>query len=221
MAAACSPAGALPCCPLTVLLGWPRHRADHHAARRGPVRRRAPVQQDAAQVRGADPEVLRQAGQFRASPQQRAGHGEGLLRLPEPGHLGGLRDRLAFAHVHLRQVGAADGYAVPVPRHDHWHKVLDGDALKPIADEVAKKADVMILGYAGGGVRNLIVNKPVRNMKDLKGLKHPGHGRTGPDPDVPDHGRVAVRHRLHRNLQRDPDRRHPGRGKRSARAWSR
>ena len=53
---------------------------------------------------------------------------------------------------------------------DHWHKVLDGDALKPIADEVAKRADVMILGYAGGGVRHLIVNKPVHNMQELKGL---------------------------------------------------
>ena len=28
----------------------------------------------------------------------------------------------------------------------------------------------MILGYAGGGIRNLIVNKPVRNMQELKGL---------------------------------------------------
>jgi len=53
---------------------------------------------------------------------------------------------------------------------DHWHKVLNGDALKPIADEVAKRADVLILGYAGGGIRNLIVNKPVRNMQELKGL---------------------------------------------------
>ena len=53
---------------------------------------------------------------------------------------------------------------------DQWHKVLDSDALKPIADEVGKRADVMILGYAGGGTRNLIVNKPVRNMQELKGL---------------------------------------------------
>src|SRR5690349_16336961 len=52
-----------------------------------------------------------------------------------------------------------------------WRKVLQADMLKPIADEVAKKADVMILGYAGGGVRNLIVNKPVHNMAELKGLK--------------------------------------------------
>jgi TRAP-type C4-dicarboxylate transport system substrate-binding protein len=52
-----------------------------------------------------------------------------------------------------------------------WRKVLDQDLLKPLADEVARKADVLILGYAGGGVRNLIVNKPVRNMAELKGLK--------------------------------------------------
>ncbi len=53
---------------------------------------------------------------------------------------------------------------------EHWHKVLDGDALKPIADEVAAKADVMLVGYAGGGTRNLIVNKPVTNLAELRGL---------------------------------------------------
>lgn len=53
---------------------------------------------------------------------------------------------------------------------DHWNKVLDGDALKPIADEIAEKADVMLIGYAGGGTRNLIVKKPITNMEQLKGL---------------------------------------------------
>jgi tripartite ATP-independent transporter DctP family solute receptor len=53
----------------------------------------------------------------------------------------------------------------------HWNKVLDADLLKPIADEIAQKADVMLIGYAGGGVRNIFVNKPVHNMQDLKGLK--------------------------------------------------
>src|SRR4051812_1885066 len=53
----------------------------------------------------------------------------------------------------------------------HWNKVLDADLLKPIADEVAKKADVMLIGYAGGGVRNIFANKPLRTMADLKGLK--------------------------------------------------
>ena len=54
---------------------------------------------------------------------------------------------------------------------DHWNKVLDADLLKPIADEIAQKADVMLIGYAGGGVRNIFVNKPVRNLAELKGLK--------------------------------------------------
>ncbi|WP_119418684.1 TRAP transporter substrate-binding protein [Desertibaculum subflavum] len=53
----------------------------------------------------------------------------------------------------------------------HWNKVLDQDVLKPIADEIAQKADVMLIGYAGGGVRNVFANKPVRNMAELKGLK--------------------------------------------------
>ena len=53
----------------------------------------------------------------------------------------------------------------------HWNKVLDSDVLKPIADEVAQKAEVMLIGYAGGGTRNIFANKPVRNLNDMKGLK--------------------------------------------------
>jgi tripartite ATP-independent transporter DctP family solute receptor len=53
----------------------------------------------------------------------------------------------------------------------HWNKVLDQDVLKPVADEIAKKAEVMLIGYAGGGTRNIFVNKPVRNLAEMKGLK--------------------------------------------------
>jgi len=53
----------------------------------------------------------------------------------------------------------------------HWNKVLDADLLKPIADEIAQKADVMLIGYAGGGTRNIFANKPVRNLQEMKGLK--------------------------------------------------
>ncbi len=51
---------------------------------------------------------------------------------------------------------------------DHWNKVLDSDALQPVADDVLEKADVHLIGYAGGGTRNLIVNKPVSSMQDIQ-----------------------------------------------------
>src|SRR5690606_23554152 len=46
---------------------------------------------------------------------------------------------------------------------DHWHKVMDSDALDPIAEDILKTADVRLIGYAGGGTRNIIANKPVTN----------------------------------------------------------
>ncbi len=55
--------------------------------------------------------------------------------------------------------------------HDQMNKVIAQDILKPIADEIAQKADVMLIGYGGGGVRNIFANKPIRNMAEMKGLK--------------------------------------------------
>lgn len=54
---------------------------------------------------------------------------------------------------------------------DHWNKVLDADTFKPIADEIAQRADVMLIGYAGGGVRNIFSNKPASSLADIKSLK--------------------------------------------------
>src|SRR5215203_5712878 len=45
------------------------------------------------------------------------------------------------------------------------------DVLKPVADEIATKADVMLIGYAGGGTRNIFANKSAKNLAELKGLK--------------------------------------------------
>jgi len=54
---------------------------------------------------------------------------------------------------------------------DHWNKVLStGEALKPIYDDVLAKADVMMIDYGGGGIRNIVGKKPVRNMAELKNL---------------------------------------------------
>jgi len=53
---------------------------------------------------------------------------------------------------------------------DHWNKVLDSDALQPIVDDLVERADVHLIGFAGGGTRNLIVNRPISNMAELAGL---------------------------------------------------
>lgn len=52
---------------------------------------------------------------------------------------------------------------------DHWNKVLStGEALKPVYDDLASRADILMVGYAGGGVRNIVGKKPVSNMAELK-----------------------------------------------------
>lgn len=53
---------------------------------------------------------------------------------------------------------------------DHWNKVMEQDALAPLAQDVLEQANVRLIGYAGGGTRNLIVNKPVTTMGELEGL---------------------------------------------------
>src|SRR5258705_546979 len=62
----------------------------------------------------------------------------------------------------------------------HWNKVLDADLLKPVADEINEKAEVMLIGYAGGGTRNIFVNKPLKDLQDaiIKAGKEAGaYGR--------------------------------------------
>ena len=54
---------------------------------------------------------------------------------------------------------------------EHWNKVLDADLLKPVADEINEKAEVMLIGYAGGGVRNIFVNKPMGSSPRSRGSR--------------------------------------------------
>ena len=53
----------------------------------------------------------------------------------------------------------------------HWNKVLDADLLKPIADEVAQKGEVMLIGYAGGGVRNILPTSLPATSQSLRASK--------------------------------------------------
>lgn len=53
----------------------------------------------------------------------------------------------------------------------HMEAVVNKGILKPIADEVEKKAGVRLIGYGGGGVRNLFANKALKNVAEIKALK--------------------------------------------------
>jgi TRAP-type transport system periplasmic protein len=53
----------------------------------------------------------------------------------------------------------------------HMNAVVEKNLLKNIADEVEKRAEVRLIGYAGGGVRNIFANKAMKNVAELKGLK--------------------------------------------------
>src|SRR5205823_2707727 len=54
---------------------------------------------------------------------------------------------------------------------EHMNKVVEAGILAPVADEIATKAEVVLIGYAGGGVRNIFANKPLKNIADLKALQ--------------------------------------------------
>jgi tripartite ATP-independent transporter DctP family solute receptor len=54
---------------------------------------------------------------------------------------------------------------------DHWNTVLSSDAFAPLEKELLDNADIMIIGYTGGGVRNLVSAEPIGNLDELKGHK--------------------------------------------------
>lgn len=53
----------------------------------------------------------------------------------------------------------------------HWKAVTSGPVAKQLSDQAADKAGVMILGYFGGSVRNLVSRKPIVSLDDMKYLR--------------------------------------------------
>lgn len=54
---------------------------------------------------------------------------------------------------------------------DHWNAVLSSDVLAPLEAELLAKADIQVIGYAGGGVRNLASAAAITNIDELTGHK--------------------------------------------------
>lgn len=54
---------------------------------------------------------------------------------------------------------------------EHRNRVLDSDLFQSIGDDVVKKANIRMIGYAGGASRSIISNYPISNMDELQGFK--------------------------------------------------
>jgi len=92
---------------------------------------------------------------------------------------------------------------------NHWNKVLDADLLKPVAEEIKPEGRGDADRLRGGGTRNIFVNKPVRNLQEMKASRCACRvRRSGRRPSRDRYG--ADRDRLQRGLQRHPERRHLG-----------
>ena len=52
---------------------------------------------------------------------------------------------------------------------EHWDAVLASDAFAPLEAELKEAAGIVIVGYHGGGVRNLASAEPITNMEELAG----------------------------------------------------
>lgn len=53
---------------------------------------------------------------------------------------------------------------------DHWNKSLDAGVFEPISENIRKKG-VRFIGYGGGGVRSLILNKPIYTTEELPSVE--------------------------------------------------
>ena len=100
---------------------------------------------------------------------------------------------------------------------DHWNAVLEADLFKPIADELEEKAGVLLIGYAGGGTRNILREHRGEQPRGDPGAEDPRPGRADLELDLRGDRHGADGDRLQRGLQRDSERRHQRRRERGGR----
>jgi len=53
----------------------------------------------------------------------------------------------------------------------HWDTALSSGVMAPLEAELLEKANIRVIGYAGGGVRNLASAEAISNMDELTGHK--------------------------------------------------
>jgi TRAP-type C4-dicarboxylate transport system substrate-binding protein len=88
------------------------------------------------------------------------------------------------AHMSTFEGRAIHRRAVPFPRPRALEQRCSTPICSPVADEINEKAEVMLIGYAGGGTRNIFVNKPVHNLAETQGAGVRVQGRRS-EPHLP------------------------------------
>lgn len=53
---------------------------------------------------------------------------------------------------------------------DHWNAVLGGELGEEISERIYDESGVKVIGYFGGGVRNVVSREPLESIEDLEGL---------------------------------------------------
>ncbi len=112
--------------------------------------------------------------------------GEVTFELSLNGELGDESDFVTFL-----QQGVAIDYAIMAPSNmavfapsiplmdmpflfrdlEHWDNALASGVMAPLEAELLEKAGIRVIGYAGGGVRNLASAEPIGNIEELTGHK--------------------------------------------------
>lgn len=112
--------------------------------------------------------------------------GDVAFELSLNGELGDESDFVTFL-----QQGVAIDYAIMAPSNmatfapsiplmdmpflfrdlDHWDTALSSGVMAPLEAELLEKANIRVIGYAGGGVRNLASAKPIGTLDELTGHK--------------------------------------------------
>ena len=53
----------------------------------------------------------------------------------------------------------------------HWNAVIAKNGMKPLFDLIEQQSGMEVIGICGGSTRNIVANRPMRNMKEMQGFK--------------------------------------------------
>jgi C4-dicarboxylate-binding protein DctP len=112
-------------------------------------------------------------------------NGEVEVKVFSNNALGGERELVEAAQLGQLEIGTSSGSVVATfakeldflglpflfSGYDHVEKVFNDPSMRKILDNSLRKAGLVPLGYCTGGIRQVYAKKPIKSIKDFKGLK--------------------------------------------------